>query len=331
MPQPLTLAVPLLGLVIVSPWLLQNVEGHGRLIEPPSRATMWRYGFTTPPNYNDHELYCGGFTRQWQRNGGKCGICGDAWDMPTVCKYAQGIIVRRYKKDSSITIRVELTANHRGYFEFRLCPNNSPRRVGTQACLDKYVLRRAKFAGVTDEQNHETRYYPATGNKVFETRYLLPPGLTCSQCILQWRYIAGNNWGTCENGTGAVGCGPQEEFRACADVEIVDSTGAADETPFDNEIPTQEENKDSEQTSTPTSETPTPVSTTDWWLVTVIAACAFIAVATMLALVYLYYYHAGDAVKRWLGGERFYKRAQPPQQPVPPPRAKRQHPSNPEV
>lgn len=60
------------------------VESHGRLIEPPSRATMWRYGFDTPPNYNDHELYCGGYSRQWQNNGGKCGICGDAWDMPKV-------------------------------------------------------------------------------------------------------------------------------------------------------------------------------------------------------------------------------------------------------
>ena len=30
-----------------------------------------RYGFATPPNYNDHELYCGGFTRQWRDNGGK--------------------------------------------------------------------------------------------------------------------------------------------------------------------------------------------------------------------------------------------------------------------
>lgn len=45
---------------------------------------FFRYGFSTPPNYNDHELYCGGFTRQWQTNGGKCGICGDAWDMPVV-------------------------------------------------------------------------------------------------------------------------------------------------------------------------------------------------------------------------------------------------------
>jgi hypothetical protein len=77
-----------------------RAAGHGRLIEPPSRSTMWRsvrwpgcraaltadprYGFDTPPNYNDHESYCGGFTRQWQTNGGKCGICGDAWDLPQV-------------------------------------------------------------------------------------------------------------------------------------------------------------------------------------------------------------------------------------------------------
>ena len=27
--------------------------------------------------------------------------------------------------------------------------------------------------------------------------------------MLQWRYVAGNNWGTCENGTGAIGCGKQ--------------------------------------------------------------------------------------------------------------------------
>lgn len=59
---------------------LLEINGHGRLIEPPSRASAWRYGFDTPHNYNDHELYCGGFTRQWVKNEGKCGICGDAWD-----------------------------------------------------------------------------------------------------------------------------------------------------------------------------------------------------------------------------------------------------------
>lgn len=64
--------------------IFPQVYGHGRLIEPPSRASAWRYGFNTPHNYNDHELYCGGFTRQWVKNEGKCGICGDAWDMKWV-------------------------------------------------------------------------------------------------------------------------------------------------------------------------------------------------------------------------------------------------------
>ena len=60
------------------------VSPHGRFIEPPSRVSAWRFGFPTLANYNDHESYCGGFTRQWQINRGKCGICGDAWDEPQV-------------------------------------------------------------------------------------------------------------------------------------------------------------------------------------------------------------------------------------------------------
>lgn len=38
------------------------------------------------------------------------------------------------------------------------------------------------------------------------------------------------NSGRCDNGTEAVGCGPQEEFRACADVTITTSDGSADST-----------------------------------------------------------------------------------------------------
>ena len=41
---------------------LRSVSGHGRLIEPPSRSSMWRYGYDTEPNYQDNQLYCGGFT-----------------------------------------------------------------------------------------------------------------------------------------------------------------------------------------------------------------------------------------------------------------------------
>ena len=36
----------------------------------------------------------------------------------------------------------------------------------------------------------------------------------------QWTYVAANSWGRADNGTECVGCGPQENFRACADIEI---------------------------------------------------------------------------------------------------------------
>lgn len=94
-------------------------NAHGRLIEPPGRSSAWRYGFQTPPNYNDHELYCGGFARQ-QKNGGKCGECGDAFDLPEPRpneyggKYGLGVIVKKYDAASVITIRIELTASHLG-------------------------------------------------------------------------------------------------------------------------------------------------------------------------------------------------------------------------
>lgn len=37
--------------------------------------------------------------------------------------------------------------------------------------------------------------------------------------------LAGNTWGICANGTGAMGCGDQEMFRNCADIKIVSLFG----------------------------------------------------------------------------------------------------------
>ena len=61
----------------------------------------------------------------------------------------------------------------------------------------------------------------------------LPEGMTCTGCILQYTYTAGNNWGKgpqsaevqsedCLDQTseGKLGCGNQETFRGCADICI---------------------------------------------------------------------------------------------------------------
>jgi len=40
---------------------VDRCAGHARLMEPPSRASMWRAGFDNPADFNDNQGYCGGF------------------------------------------------------------------------------------------------------------------------------------------------------------------------------------------------------------------------------------------------------------------------------
>ena len=59
------------------------------------------------------------------------------------------------------------------------------------------------------------------------TAHVKLPDWECSQCILQWTYRNGRDWGTC-NGA----CGEVEMFRNCADIAIMaeDSRAAANIT-----------------------------------------------------------------------------------------------------
>ncbi|KAK7489255.1 hypothetical protein BaRGS_00019507 [Batillaria attramentaria] len=205
---------------------LRVTKGHGRLIDPPSRSSMWRYGFSNPPNYDDEALWCGGFSAQWEVNGGRCGVCGDRFDGPhdneAGGKYANGIIVRHYREGETISVSVDLTTSHLGYFEFRICPNNNPHKVITQQCLDRYLLQ---------QPDGSTRYYIKSYDQGVRTvQLVLPQGLTCTQCVLQWKYNAGNSW-RCD-GLGVSrkccdGCGPQEQFYGCADVDVSPASGGS--------------------------------------------------------------------------------------------------------
>lgn len=239
-------------------------------------------------------------------------------------------------------IRVELTANHRGYFEFRLCPNNAPKQVATQSCLDKYILRRFKTKDA-DETFHETRFYPGVENKVYEMRYTLPEGLTCSQCVLQWKYISGNNWGVCQNGTGAVGCGPQEEFRACADISVSDKDGTIDTSPYPTPITitttsTSTEPVETNEIPDTFQEEQKPQEASGFNLAIFIVSIVLLSLGFILVIfmfVYWYFYHAGDTIKSWWRrmaesshscmrkSDNDEKKHGKNEQPVPPPRVKK--------
>ena len=45
---------------VSSIWIQSIVKGQGRMLLPPSRASMWRFGYDTPVNHNDNVLNCGG-------------------------------------------------------------------------------------------------------------------------------------------------------------------------------------------------------------------------------------------------------------------------------
>lgn len=154
---------------------------------------------------------------QYGVNGGKCGVCGDPWNGPREHEvggtFANGIIVRKYNVGQVIDVIIELTANHKGYFEFNICPTDEPFEKITEQCLAKYPLLE------TNSGEYQVPINADYGGQI-PMKLQLPAGVKCRACMLRWRYTAGNSWGTNPDGTGCIGCGHQEMFYGCADVAI---------------------------------------------------------------------------------------------------------------
>lgn len=80
-----------------------------------------------------------------------------------------------------MNVIVDVLSNIGGYFEFHLCPNDNVTSPITQECLDKYPLT---------IEGYGSRYVPDTAVK--HSLFLkIPDGVTCSQCVLQWKWIGG--------------------------------------------------------------------------------------------------------------------------------------------
>jgi hypothetical protein len=172
--------------------------------------------------------------------------------------------------------------------------------------------------------------------------------------VLQWKYIAGNNWGICADGNGAVGCGDQEEFRACSDVAIGKGSASAIPTmkpptkvkPSTEKWPTNvHENEiehnhdhDHDDTSSDTNEdVQKPPQGSSNIYGAIIAVFTFFLVLCSFVAIYLYFYH-GDVLKRLLRRQRNQQKkpfnddssssissspSSPMEPPVRPPRTKR--------
>ena len=192
-----------------------GVSAHGYLIKPAGRPSAWRVGYKTPINYNDMEMWCGGLTIK-RANNGRCGICGDPYNGTRASEVPDGKWVTKpptltgdYGQGDWINVTVNLTAAHKGYFVFRLCPSQSDEIEVTQECLNQHPLEILINSSIP-----EKRYKYYLGNQspnLYNFTLKLPANLTCSRCVLQWDYTCGNQGTTdMEN----------ETFRACADIRI---------------------------------------------------------------------------------------------------------------
>ena len=121
------------------------------------------------------------------------------------------------RQNAVMNATVELTASHKGYFEFHICQSDNKFNKVTEDCLKQHPLRHA----VTNKLRIPV---PDNGyNQKIHIPLALPAGLACRACVLQWKYNAGNSWGTDkpeDGGKSCVGCGNQEQFYACADIAI---------------------------------------------------------------------------------------------------------------
>ncbi|XP_071054013.1 uncharacterized protein [Onthophagus taurus] len=203
----LSLSLILLGVIF-------QVEGHGMMLNPPGRSSVWRCFEGFPVNWDDNQNYCGGLT--FMVNNGGCGICGDRiiddhpQDNENTGKFGRGKVVSQYKSGQTIDVSVTLTTNHKGSFEYSLCKLlNSSTYESREDCFELLTL-----------EDGSTSFEVVLGYNQFENRVRLPEGLVCERCVLRWHYVSGNNWGHCEDGSFAQGCGPQETFRSCADISI---------------------------------------------------------------------------------------------------------------
>ncbi|CAG9835450.1 unnamed protein product [Diabrotica balteata] len=202
--------------LFVTVYCVHEISGHGYMLNPPGRSSMWRFHPTATPNYQDNQIFCGGAYVQNELNDGNCGVCGDAYTDPhpqeneNTGKYGQGIIAATYEAGSVIDVQIQLTANHLGNFTYSLCQLEDPNAPEPgEFCFEDLLL-----------EDGSANYRVAEEDEVVYNRVRLP-GFQCPRCVLRWTYKAGNNFGQCDDGQWRRACGPQEHFRSCSDISIV--------------------------------------------------------------------------------------------------------------
>lgn len=79
-------------------------------------------------------------------------------------------------------VKLEITASHKGFHEFRICPVNSPSVRATQSCFDAHILH---------QPNGQTKFDEPGAVGTYAVTLVLPRDVSCTQCVLQWIWNTG--------------------------------------------------------------------------------------------------------------------------------------------
>eukprot|EP00121_Abeoforma_whisleri_P000758 Awhi_evm1s671 len=283
---------------------LDHVYGHGAMVVPKSRNMVARF---KGEEFCPHCLSAGGpghisgltpggnyIWPETKKSSVRQGLCGNPADSDLV--YQQpGPISKTYQSGQIIDIQIQITAHHKGHFEFWLCDQAEV----TFECLNKYHLVRAEDSthplSPIDSEFPE-RYYlePSCAgdspnnfddenqanlipkSQRITMKYKLPEGVTCDHCVLQWWWGSGNSClipdsrsfnypqDTCDSWTtgGITDCGNgayPEEFWNCADIKITNNGASA---PAMSEVATTTTTDETETRNTAVMETTVTTTTT---------------------------------------------------------------------
>jgi hypothetical protein len=206
---------------------------HGALVNPLPRnsdGTDWNSG-------NIGSQYKG-----WTDGSGNPTIepCGNSkWLVP-------GNVKQILKEGSCFDIEVAISAQHMGYYEFRLCNNSFvDKKQLTNCFLNSPLLKRANPLPMGEistykintppqwtQQQADSRWrqHPEDGEltgvlfrgyQVRKMKYCLPNNFSCDKCVLQWYWQSLNSWQVESAATLDTTSG--ERFWNCADIQIVKS------------------------------------------------------------------------------------------------------------
>ena len=116
-----------------------------------------------------------------------------------------------------IDLHLDITAHHKGFFEFKICKMEPSDFTENAACFesDESIMTLDDGKQQWDVTGGSTGHYYG--------KVRLPDDLSCDHCVIQWRYHAGNTWACDENGN----CGTGSFRKKCFEISLLIRCGTA--------------------------------------------------------------------------------------------------------